>query len=74
MEQLRSKALIRSGLVEEDILSLIEERSLARKNGEFSRSDQIRSDLERKGVALMDVGKETIWRPCVSAEEQDTTN
>lgn len=60
--------------MEEDISRLIEERALARKTGEFLRSDQIRSDLERKGIALMDVGKETIWRPCVATEEAETTN
>lgn len=68
MQQLKDKALKRAELVENDILHLIEERTLARKNKDFSKSDQIRADLTVKGIALMDVGNETIWRPCVPVE------
>uniref|UniRef100_A0A2N9FP88 cysteine--tRNA ligase n=1 Tax=Fagus sylvatica TaxID=28930 RepID=A0A2N9FP88_FAGSY len=68
LQQLKDKALKRAGLVESDVLHLIEERSLARKNKEFLKGDQIRADLTSKGIALMDVGKETIWRPCVPVE------
>lgn len=72
MQQLKDKALKRAGLTEQDVLSFIEERAMARKNKDFSRSDQIRADLTAKGIALMDVGKETVWRPCVPVEaEQD---
>ncbi|KAI8028204.1 Cysteine--tRNA ligase 2, cytoplasmic, partial [Camellia lanceoleosa] len=28
------------------------------------------SELAAKGIAFMDVGKETIWRPCVPVQEQ----
>ncbi|XP_043813404.1 cysteine--tRNA ligase 2, cytoplasmic isoform X2 [Manihot esculenta] len=72
LQQLKDKALKRAGLTEQDVLSFIEERAMARKNKDFSRSDQIRADLTAKGIALMDVGKETVWRPCVPVEaEQD---
>ncbi|KAG9156871.1 hypothetical protein Leryth_024482 [Lithospermum erythrorhizon] len=64
LQQLKDKALKRAGLTEEDILKTIEEREQARKNKDYARSDQIRSDLEAKGIALMDVGKDTVWRPC----------
>lgn len=57
-------------MTEDDVLHLIEERMLARKNREFSKSDQIRSDLGVKGIALMDVGKETVWRPCVPVQQE----
>ncbi|KAF5450901.1 hypothetical protein F2P56_031216 [Juglans regia] len=70
LEQLKDKALKRAGLVENDVLHLIEERTLARKNKDFSKSDQIRADLTVKGIALMDVGDETIWRPCVPVEQE----
>ncbi|XP_010276942.1 PREDICTED: cysteine--tRNA ligase 2, cytoplasmic [Nelumbo nucifera] len=71
LQQLKDKALKRAGLTEEDVLRLIEERTQARKNKDFSKSDQIREDLAVKGIALMDVGKETIWRPRVPvAQEQ----
>ncbi|CAA2967762.1 cysteine--tRNA ligase 2, cytoplasmic [Olea europaea subsp. europaea] len=70
LQQLKDKALKRSGLTEDDVLHLIEERMLARKNKDFSKSDQIRSDLGTKGIALMDVGKETVWRPCVPVQQE----
>ncbi|KAG5532386.1 hypothetical protein RHGRI_026876 [Rhododendron griersonianum] len=69
LQQLKDKALKRSGLTEEGILHLIEERAMARKNKDFNRGDEIRSELAAKGIALMDVGKETIWRPCVPPEQ-----
>ncbi|XP_058004587.1 cysteine--tRNA ligase 2, cytoplasmic isoform X2 [Hevea brasiliensis] len=72
LQQLKEKALKRAGLTEQDVLGLIEERAIARKNKDFSRSDRIRVDLTAKGIALMDVGRETVWRPCVPFEpEQD---
>lgn len=70
LQHLKDKALRRAGLTEDDVLHSIEERVLARKNKEFSKSDQIRSDLAAKGIALMDVGKETVWRPCVPAQQE----
>ncbi|CAH1416928.1 unnamed protein product [Lactuca virosa] len=75
LKQLKEKALKRAELSEEDILQRIEERALARKNKDFLRGDQIRSYLTSKGIALMDVGKDTIWRPCVpaGAEEDNPT-
>ncbi|GAY47563.1 hypothetical protein CUMW_105370 [Citrus unshiu] len=70
LQQLKDKALKRAELMEEDVLRLIEERATARKNKDFSKSDQIRADLTRNGIALMDMGKETIWRPCVPVEQE----
>lgn len=69
LQQLKDKALKRAGLVEDDVLGLIDDRTQARKNKDFSKSDKIRADLTAKGIALMDVGKETIWRPCLPAGE-----
>ncbi|KAI3744352.1 hypothetical protein L1987_57431 [Smallanthus sonchifolius] len=68
LKQLKEKALKRADLTEENILQRIEERALARKNKDFKLGDQIRSDLTSKGIALMDVGNDTIWRPCVPVE------
>ncbi|KAK1416899.1 hypothetical protein QVD17_26018 [Tagetes erecta] len=76
LKQLKGKALKRADLTEENVLQLIEERALARRNGHFERTlerknkyfnagDKIRNNLTSKGIALMDVGNETIWRPCV---------
>lgn len=68
LQQLKDKALKRAGMVEDDILRSIEERAQARKNKDFARSDQVRAELSALGIALMDIGKETIWRPCVPVE------
>ncbi|XP_038907150.1 cysteine--tRNA ligase 2, cytoplasmic [Benincasa hispida] len=68
LQQLKDKALKRARMVEDDILRLIEDRTQARKNKDFARSDNIRAELSYLGIALMDVGKETIWRPCVPVE------
>ncbi|XP_059316941.1 cysteine--tRNA ligase 2, cytoplasmic [Lycium ferocissimum] len=70
LQQFKERALKRAELTEEDVLHAIEERTLARKNKEFGRSDQIRTDLVAKGIALMDIGTETVWRPCVRPEQE----
>ncbi|KAI9120175.1 hypothetical protein K1719_008823 [Acacia pycnantha] len=69
LQQLKDKALKRAGLVEDDVLSLIEERTQARINKDFPKSDKIRAELTVKGIALMDVGNETVWRPCIPSEQ-----
>ena len=63
--QLKEKALIRAEMSEEEILHLIEERAVARKNKDFARSDQVRSELTSKGISLMDLPTGTAWRRCV---------
>ena len=68
--QLKEKALTRAGLVEDDVVCLINERTEVRRNKDFLKSDQMRADLQAKGIALMDVGTETIWRPCVPVQQE----
>ncbi|KAK8582604.1 hypothetical protein V6N13_069378 [Hibiscus sabdariffa] len=68
--QLKEKALTRAGLVEDDVIRLINERVEVRRNKDFLKSDQMRADLQAKGIALMDVGTETIWRPCVPVQQE----
>ncbi len=48
--------------VEEGVLRLIEERAEARKNKDFTRADQIRRDLESRGILLEDTLQGTRWR------------
>ncbi|KAF7112762.1 hypothetical protein RHSIM_RhsimUnG0196200 [Rhododendron simsii] len=69
--QLKEKALDRANMEEDQVMDLIGKRTQARKERDFSSSDQIRRDLAAKGIALMDVGKETIWRPCVPHKHED---
>ncbi|PPS09006.1 hypothetical protein GOBAR_AA11635 [Gossypium barbadense] len=68
--QLKEKALTRAGLVEDDVIRLINERAEVRRNKDFLKSDQMRAHLQAKGIALMDVGTETIWRPCVPVQQE----
>ena len=49
-------------LLDEDVEKLIEERLEARKNREFSRSDEIRDELKDKGILLEDTAQGTRWR------------
>lgn len=68
LQQFKEKALKRAGLTEDEVLNLIEERRQARINKDFAKSDEVRTGLTAKGIALMDVGNETIWRPCIPSE------
>jgi len=45
-----------------DVNVLIEQRNQARKNKDFKRSDEIRKELEDKGIILEDTKDGTTWR------------
>ncbi len=47
---------------EEQIEQLIAERDAARKNNDFARADEIRSQLREKSIELEDTAAGTIWR------------
>ncbi|KAM5567763.1 cysteine--tRNA ligase 2, cytoplasmic [Rosa sericea] len=70
VQQLKAKALKRAGLSEDDVLRTIADRTLARKNKDYAKSDQIRVEMEEKGIQIMDVGNESIWRPRVPKEPE----
>ncbi len=55
-------SLEKEELEDQDILELIEERNLARKNKDFKRSDEIRDLLEEKGIVLEDGKEGTRWK------------
>ncbi|ONK70373.1 uncharacterized protein A4U43_C05F33050 [Asparagus officinalis] len=69
--QLREKALKRAGLTEEQVLEKIDERSSARKNKQYERSDEIRRELAAVGIALMDGPEGTTWRPGIPLDIQE---
>lgn len=50
------------GVAEEEILSAIEARLAARQAKDFSRSDEIRDELEARGILLLDTPKGTTWK------------
>jgi cysteinyl-tRNA synthetase len=51
-------------LSEHEIVDLIQERNVARKAGDYPRSDAIRNDLQARGVVLQDEKGQlgTTWR------------
>jgi cysteinyl-tRNA synthetase len=64
LEQLRGLALKRAGLTLADVEQATVKREEARRAKDFAASDKIRDALAKKGVALMDGGAGTNWRPC----------
>ncbi len=49
-------------LLEEEILSLIEQRTNARKDRDFKRADEIRDELKEKGIVLEDTKDGVKWK------------
>jgi cysteinyl-tRNA synthetase len=49
-------------ILDEEIKSLIEKRTKAREDKDFRLSDQIRKDLEAKGIILEDTPQGTKWK------------
>lgn len=45
----------------DDIMSLIEKRTAARKAGDWKESDRLRDDLRKKGIEVTDTEDGTIW-------------
>ncbi|XP_043696062.1 cysteine--tRNA ligase 2, cytoplasmic-like [Telopea speciosissima] len=73
LQQMKEKALVRAGMKEEDVLLMIEERTKARKEKDFERSDQIRNQLYAKGICPEDEGGVTTWWPSVPREDPKPT-
>ncbi|KAH7841406.1 hypothetical protein Vadar_029531 [Vaccinium darrowii] len=65
LQQLMEKALKRAKLSEDQVLQKIQERTSARMNKEYEKSDLIRKELAAVGIALMDSPDGTSWRPAV---------
>lgn len=68
--QLKSKALKRAGLTEDEVLQTIKERADARDAKNYSESDRIRRKLAVLGIALMDDPSGTTWRPTIPLEDE----
>lgn len=71
LQQLREKALMRAKLTEDQILQKIKERTVARKDKDYEKSDAIRKDLAALGIALMDSPDGTSWRPAIPLALQE---
>ncbi|KAM7492951.1 hypothetical protein LguiB_027560 [Lonicera macranthoides] len=71
LQQLMEKALKRAKLTEDQVLQKIDERTMARKNKEYEKSDTIRKELAALGIDLMDSPEGTTWRPAVPLALQE---
>ncbi|CAI0415194.1 unnamed protein product [Linum tenue] len=71
LQQLKEKALRRAKLTEDQVIQKIHERTEARKNKDYEKSDAIRKELSSVGIALMDNPDGTTWRPAVPLALQE---
>jgi cysteinyl-tRNA synthetase len=62
IEEQKKEGLERLSLSEEEIQKWIEERNAARKQKNWKRADEIRSDLLSKGIVLEDTPSSTLWK------------
>ncbi|MBM4348249.1 MAG: cysteine--tRNA ligase, partial [Deltaproteobacteria bacterium] len=58
----KKEGLKKLGLLEKEILNMIEERKTARGNKDWKKSDEIRNDLLSKGIVLEDTPSGTNWK------------
>jgi len=47
---------------DEEIMRMIEERETARRNKDWKRADQLREELRKRGIQVIDTKDGTIWR------------
>jgi cysteinyl-tRNA synthetase len=62
IDKMKKEGLRKLNLLEEEILKLIDERNVARKEKNWKKADEIRSDLFSKGIVLEDTPSGTIWK------------
>jgi len=62
MDRQKKEGLKILGLSEEEILKLVEERNVARKNKDWKKADEIRNDLLSSGIVLEDTPSKTLWK------------
>jgi len=62
LKEQKKEGLKRLNFSEKEILRLIEERNVARKEKNWKKADEIRSDLLTKGIILEDTPSGTQWK------------
>ena len=62
LDEQKKEGLRRLNLIEGEILRLLDERNLARREKNWKKSDEIRNDLLSKGIVLEDTPTGTIWK------------
>ena len=61
LKSLEDNLLEQKQLKREDIQKKVEERSLARKNKDFKKADQVREELEKMGIEVRDSTEASSW-------------
>ena len=61
INEMRQKYLEKLNIKEQDIIEEIEKRKAAKSNKDFETADQIRNNLEGKGIILKDTVDGTVW-------------
>jgi cysteinyl-tRNA synthetase len=62
LDEQKKEGLRRLNLIEGEILRLLDERNLARREKNWKKGDEIRNDLLSKGIVLEDTPAGTIWK------------
>ena len=62
MAEVAPELLARQGLTDEDLDALVAERTLAKKQRNFARADQIRNELAEKGIVIEDSKDGVRWK------------
>lgn len=57
-------------MTEEDVADAIERRAEARKSKDYDKADAVRSELSKKGIAIMDMPQGVEWRPTTPEHQQ----
>ena len=60
-ERQKERGIVSAGIAPDEIEGLIKERELARKSKDFKKADEIRKQLEEKGILLKDTPQGTEW-------------
>ncbi|WIA09089.1 hypothetical protein OEZ85_008502 [Tetradesmus obliquus] len=63
LDALKSLALARAGLTQQEVEERIAARAAARAAKDFAAADAVRVELSAKGIMLMDSPEGTSWRP-----------
>ncbi len=61
LNKLKQKYIQKLNITENEINSKIDERNEAKKDKEFEKADNIRNELDKEGIVLMDTPNGTIW-------------
>jgi cysteinyl-tRNA synthetase len=62
LDKQKKEGLKRLNITEEEILRLIDERKLARKERNWKKADEVRNGLFSRGIVLEDTPSGTIWK------------